>query len=815
MVTRRQFLQGAAALTLLGGLDPRGALAAPRGQGSAAALTGMAKNGVSRFVDVFVGTGGHGHTYPGASMPWGMAQLSPDTNDFGWDACSGYHQADGSIMGFSHTHLSGTGASDMLDVLVMPAQGEVLLDPGARGLPEHNYYSKFDGAARGQHLTPDMVAHPGKGYRSRYDKASEQGVPGYYRVRLTDHDILAELTATLRAGLHRYTFARDGKAHLLVDLAHGYHDDPKVPCKVSDATLKLVGKDTLVGGRRVHQWANGRHIYFAMKLSRPFTQATLYSENQPLPSGTGEATGAHLKAALHLDDAAKAPLLVKVGISAVDVAGALRNLESELPGWDFEHVRQAAADSWETELSRIRVDTPSVPVKRTFYSSLYHTMLAPTLFSDVDGRYRGMDLAVHQLPQGQHNYSTYSLWDTYRALHPLYTLYQPDKVPDLVNGLVRMAAESPDGPPVWPLQGVETGTMIGYHSAVVIAEAQAKGFAGVDYAKAWPIFRKRAFDDDYRGLPWYRKLGYIPSDKEGEAVSKTLEYAYDDWALADMAERLGAKDDAQRLRERSRNYRHVFDEKLAFMRPRGADGKWLEPFDPIEMGHFDKWRDYTESNPWVATFLNQHDLYGYMPMFGGVAAFERKLDELFTTSSALPADAPPDIAGMIGQYAHGNEPSHHVAYLYAYTGSHWKTQSRVRMLLETMYPPAPDGLAGNEDCGQMSAWYVLGALGLYAVDPVSTNYVFGSPLLDRAEVALGEGKKLVVTAHGNGPGKPYIQSVSWNGKPWTKSWISHAELAAGGTLAFTMGASPNKRFGAAPADRPPSFGLSATQADKA
>lgn len=806
MVTRRQFLQGAAALTLLGGLDPRGTLAAPRGQGSAAALTGMAKNGVSRFVDVFVGTGGHGHTFPGASMPWGMVQLSPDTNDFGWDACSGYHQADGSIMGFSHTHLSGTGASDMLDVLMMPAQGEVLLDPGDRGLPPYNYYSKFDGAAHGPHLTTDMVAHPGKGYRSRYDQASEQGVPGYYRVRLTDHDILAELTATLRAGLHRYTFAKGGKAHLVVDLAHGYHDDPKVPCKVSDATLKLVGNDTLVGGRRVHQWANGRHIYFAMKLSRPFAAATLYSENQPLPSGTGEAKGTHLKAVLHLDDAAKAPLLVKVGISSVDVAGALRNLESELPGWDFERVRQAAADSWEAELSRIHIDTPSVPVQRTFYSALYHTMLAPTLFGDVDGRYRGMDLAVHQLPQGQHNYSTYSLWDTYRALHPLYTLVQPDKVPGMVNGLVRMAAESSEGPSVWPLQGVETGTMIGYHSAVVIAEALAKGFTGVDYAKAWPIFRKRAFDDDYRGLPWYRKLGYIPSDKEGEAVSKTLEYAYDDWALADMAERLGAQEDAKKLRERSRNYRHVFDDKLTFMRPRGSDGKWLEPFDPREMGHFEKWRDFTESNPWEATFLNQHDLYGYMPMFGSVAAFERKLDELFTTSSKLPADAPPDIAGMIGQYAHGNEPSHHVAYLYAYTGSHWKTQSRVRMLLETMYPPAPDGLAGNEDCGQMSAWYVLSALGLYAVDPVSTHYVFGSPLLDHAEVALGAGKKLVVEAHGNGPGKPYIQSVTWNGKPWTKSWISHAELATGGTLAFAMGATPNKQFGAAPADRPPSFG---------
>ncbi|MDO1527292.1 GH92 family glycosyl hydrolase [Fulvimonas sp. R45] len=810
MVTRRQFLQGAAAVALLGGQAlPRRALATAIGAQAGGARAMAPPTGLARHVDVFVGTGGHGHTYPGATLPWGMVQLSPDTNDFGWDACSGYHQTDGSIMGFSHTHLSGTGASDMLDVLVMPAQGPVLLQPGERGLPDENYRSRYDGTTSGDRLSPDSVAHPGRGYRSRYDKASEQAQPGYYRVRLTDHDILAELTATLRAGLHRYTFAHKGAGHLLVDLAHGFHDDPKVPCKVSDATLKLVGNDTLVGSRRVHQWANGRYIHFALKLSRPFTRAELYSEDQPL-HGAREAKGTHLKAALHVADAGSAPLLVKVGLSAVDIDGALRNLDAEIPGWDFEGVQQAAAAAWERELGRIRIESSSDEVMRTFYSALYHTMLGPTLFSDVDGRYRGMDLAVHQLPKGQHNYSTYSLWDTYRALHPLLTLYQPDRVPDIVNGLVRMAVESPAGPPVWPLQGVETYCMIGYHSAVVLAEAHAKGFQGIDYAKAWPVFRKTAMEGDYRGLAWYRKLGYLPSDKEGEAVSKTLEYAYDDWAMAHFAEAVGAHDDAKHLRQRSRNYRNVFDRKLTFVRPRGSDGAWLQPFDPRGMGHSSKWRDFTESNAWQATFLNQHDLYEYMKLFGGQDAFERKLDALFTTSSELPADAPPDIAGMVGQYAHGNEPSHHVAYLYAYTGAHHKTQARVRMLLETMYRAAPDGLAGNEDVGQMSAWYVLGALGLYAVDPVSTHYVFGSPLLDRAEVELAAGRKLVVQAKGNGHGKPYIQSVTWNGKPWTKSWISHAELAQGGTLEFVMGATPNKRFGAAPADRPPSFGMPAT-----
>ncbi|WP_199097627.1 GH92 family glycosyl hydrolase [Dyella sp. ASV21] len=812
MVSRRQFLQGMGALAVLGtplpSLASQLADAAMSKSGAGGAMAPA--TGVSRYVDVFVGTGGHGHTYPGASMPYGMVQLSPDTHDSGWDACSGYHQADGSIMGFSHTHLSGTGASDMLDVLVMPARGPVLIQAGERGLPDHNYRSRFDGVASATpQLSPDSKAQPGRGYRSRYDKASEQARPGYYRVHLTDHDILAELTSTLRAGLHRYTFQGHGDGHLVVDLAHGYHDDAKTPAAVSDAQLRLLGSDLLVGGRRVHQWANGRHIYFAMRVSRPFSQATLYAEDAALPSGMGEAKGTHLKAVLHFNEVGHGPLLVKVGISAVDIDGALRNLE-EIPGWDFDGVRQAAADTWERELSRIQVESTSLPTLRTFYSALYHTMLAPTLFSDADGRYRGMDLAVHQLPTGQNNYSTYSLWDTYRALHPLLTLFQPDRVPDLVNGLVRMAEESPDGPPVWPLQGVETGCMIGYHSAVVIAEAQAKGFTGIDYARAWPIYRKRAMEDDYRGLPYYRKLGYIPSDKEGEAVSKTLEYAYDDWAVAHMADAAGAADDAKALRERSRNYRHVFDKSQDLMRPRGSDGAWLEPFDPRGMGHSSKWRDFTESNAWEATFLNQHDLYAYMTLFGGQQAFERKLDELFTISSELPADAPPDIAGMVGQYAHGNEPSHHVAYLYAYTGSHHKTQARVRMLLETMYPAEPDGLAGNEDCGQMSAWYVMSAMGLYAVDPVSTNYVFGSPVLDRAQITLAGGRTLEIRTVGNGPGQAYIQSVQWNGRPWTRSWISHAELAAGGTLEFRMGSTPNKAFGADPADRPPAFGQAAT-----
>lgn len=816
MVSRRRFLTGSAtALTALGTglLAPDALAAAIRNTvdryGNGPSGSDASNEPLTSFVDVFVGTGGHGHTFPGATLPFGMVQLSPDTNDTGWDACSGYHQGDGSIMGFSHTHLSGTGGADMLDVLLMPAQGEVMLDPGARGRPDINYHSRYDLPSKPgqpQQLPVDAPITPGPGYRSRFDPGEEHAVPGYYRVRLKDHDILAELTATERAGLHRYTFNQSGKGHLLLDFAHGYRDSPEVPCKVTDAHLKLIGEDTVVGSRHVHQWANGRHIYFAMKLSRPFAQGTLYSDDKALASGSSEVQGKHLKTALYFDNPSSTPLLVKVGISGVDIDGAMRNLDAELPGWDFEQVRNQANAAWERELSRIRVDSPSLDIKRIFYSSLYHTMLAPTLFSDVDGRYRGMDMAVHTLPKGQHNYSSYSLWDTYRAEHPLLTLFQPERVPDLVNGLIRMAAESPAGPAVWPLQGIETGTMIGWHSASVIAEAQAKGFPGIDIEKAWPIYRKRAFDDDYRGLPWYRKLGYDASDKDAEAVSKTLEYCYCDWASARLADAAGATDDANALRHRSQNYANVFDKKLGFVRPRAADGSWLEPFDPRAVGHSKKWRDFTESNAWEATFLNQHDLYHYMALFGGPAAFENKLDELFNMSSALPGDAPPDIAGMVGLYAHGNEPSHHVAYLYAYTGAHYKTQARVRMLLDTMYKAAPDGLAGNEDCGQMSAWYVMGALGLYAVDPVSTHYVFGSPLLARAAINVGNGRRLIVETRGNAAQNRYIQSVSWNAKPWTRSWIAHKDLAAGGTLVFEMGAQPNTRFGAAMQDRPPSFG---------
>jgi predicted alpha-1,2-mannosidase len=505
-------------------------------------------------------------------------------------------------------------------------------------------------------------------------------------VVLKDFGVKAELTATARVGMHRYTFPADPTSHFAIDLAHGVIDPPnRMHTNVSSAEIRVVGNDMVVGGRRVQEWAPGRYIYFAMRFSKPFQSAEIVAGSKALGSSVREAEGTALKCVVKCPTAKGEVIQVKVGISAVSIEGAQKNLEAEIPGWDFDGVRQAANAAWEKELSKIVIETPRADHRKIFYTAFYHAMVAPTLFSDVDGQYRGMDLQVHKLPAGANNYTTYSLWDTYRALHPLYTLVQTERLPDMLNGLILMAEQSPAGVPVWPLQAVETGCMIGYHSAPVLAEAYAKGIRGVDYAKAYPLWRKRAMDDDYRGLGYYRKAGFIPCDKEDESVSKVLEYAYDDWAVAHLARAAGAVEDYKLLLARSRNYKNVLNPSNTFMQGKLENGKWAEPFDPRGMGHSKQWRDFTESNSWQATFLNQHDLYEYMKLFGGERGFVEKLDALFNQSSELPPDAPPDIAGMVGQYAHGNEPSHHVAYLYAYVGEHYKTQARVRMLLETMH----------------------------------------------------------------------------------------------------------------------------------
>ncbi|KQN00352.1 GH92 family glycosyl hydrolase [Sphingomonas sp. Leaf25] len=727
--------------------------------------------------DLFIGTGGDGHTFPGATMPFGMVQLSPDTDTTRWETCSGYHKSDTSILGFSHTHLSGTGIGDMLDVLVVPTRGPVRLEGGPRDNPD-------------------------AGYRQRF--SNEVAEPGYYAVTL-ESGVRAELTVTERTGIQRHRFPA-GPAHILIDMSHLVMEGPNQRPYIDDAALTLEADGSITGTRRVFRWAKGRRIFFAMQLSRKPDRVEFFGDGDA-PAGSTGVKGNRVKAVLHYADAGSAPIVIRTGISTVDLNGAKANLAAEAKHWDFDRYARAARTAWARELDLMTFEGGTQAQRTVASSALYHASIGPTLFSDVDGRYIGLDRQVHSVPKGEAAYSAYSLWDTYRAFHPLQTLIRPARTREFVGDLIRQTQQSPFGPPVWPLQGVETGTMIGWHAVPVLAEARAKGVPG-DYAAAWGGVKKRSFDwstpnlDNSIGVQPYDELGYAPADRIFESVSKTLEYAYDDYAGACIADAAGDAAGAARLRKRSGNWRNVFDVKTGFARARLADGRWAEPFAPNGIAHSKKWRDYTESNSWQATFLNQHDIPGLIAAMGGDAAFEAKLDGLFSASSELPADAPPDISGLVGQYAHGNEPSHHVAYMYAYCGAPWKTQAMVRRLLTEMYHDRPDGIIGNDDCGQMSAWYLLSALGFYPVDPVSAVYVLGSPLFDRAVVRVGGGRRLVVEARGNAPDRPYVQAVRWNGRPWTKSWIAHADLVKGGTLSFDMGATPNKAFGSAPGDRP-------------
>ena len=743
---------------------------------------------MTRYVNIFIGTGGDGHTTPAATVPFGMVQLGPDTYNHGWKWCSGYRYPDSSIMGFSHTHLSGTGVGDMLDVLVMPGTGAVHTSPGA----------------------PDK---PGEGYRSRFSHKDEVAQPGYYSVLLSDYGIKAELSATEHAGIHKYTLPKSDSAHFIVDLAHVMWNTPDDPndkaaaadSHILDSHLSIVGNDTVEGERRTSIWATDRHMYFVMKFSRPFLSAQMVSGDQILDAAAREVSGKASKCLLHYKTSEGETIYVKTGISGVSIEGARKNLDAEIPGWDFAKVQRDAHAAWERELSRVQVRDSSQKNKEIFYTGLYHTMLAPTLFDDVDGQYRGMDGQVHQLRAGAHNYGTFSLWDTFRATHPLYTLTQAQRVPDFINTLIRMSEESSAGMPVWPLAGSETGCMTGYHSAAVIAEACVKHVKGVDFSKAYPAMRKRALVDDYRGLGLDRQLGYIPCDKEPESATKTMEYAYDAWAVAQVARSLGKMDDYKLLLTQAGNYRNLFDKSTGFIRPRLEDGHWAAPFDPKTTGTSKKWRDFTESNSWQGTWAAQHDVRGTIDLMGGREAFVQKLDALFNQSKEINGEVPVDMAGLVGMYAHGNEPSHHIAYLYDYAGAPYKTQARVRSLMDTMYDNQPDGLAGNEDCGQMSAWYVISALGFYAVDPASGNYVLGSPLFDQVAIDLGNGHELTIRAERKSPDEMYIQSVSINGKTYEKTWFGHAMIANGGSIVFKMGAQPNMKFGSATGAAPPSM----------
>lgn len=741
-------------------------------------------------VDPMIGTGGEGHTFPGATAPFGMVQLSPDTDTTCeiracYGHAAGYRYEDPTIQGFSHTHFSGAGHSDLGDVLVMPQAGDaVMLDPG----------------------DPKT---PGSGYRSRFDHAQEVAHPGYYAVRLADSGIGAELTAGNRVGVHRYTFPAGKAAHLLIDLRSSLYN---YPGKTLWSGLHLRPDGMVTGFRETRGWAPGRKLFFAMRFSAPLTDhafvdrdtAVAYKGFQGPGRGSdavAERLGRALEARLDFGTLDR-PLEVRVALSGVDEDAAVANLAAEPGG--FDAIRAATTAAWEAALGRVRIDAPA-PMRRSVYTALYHALLAPSIWSDADGRYRGPDDQVHRA-DGYTFRSTFSLWDTFRAEHPLLTLVQPaTTTTDVVRSLIDSRRVSPWGIlPVWQFAGRETWTMIGYHAAPVIADAYLKGFRGFDADAALDAMVASATYAAYGGLGEYMARGYVPIDKEPEAASKTVEYAYDDWSIARMARAMGRGDVAARFDARAGNWRNTFDPRSGFVRARLSSGAFRTPFDPTAINYGS---DYTEGNAWQYSWFVPQDEAGLIRLLGGDRRTIAKLDAMFDyDNSKLDYSHAEDIAGLIGQYIHGNEPSHHVAYLYDYAGAPWRTQERLAQIVASQYKPTPDGLAGNDDLGQMSAWLVFTALGFYPVAPGSNQYVIGRPFVDRAQITLPDGKAFTVVADGLSPANRYVRSVTLNGRPLTRSYVTDAEVRGGGELRFAMGAVPDKRWGSGAAARP--FSLS-------
>jgi predicted alpha-1,2-mannosidase len=714
-----------------------------------------------------VGTADHGHAYPGATVPFGMVQLSPDTPLQGWDAASGYHYSDSVINGFSHTHLAGTGCGCLGDVLLMPTIGPVRFEAGS----------------------------PGKGYCSRFSHERERATPGDYRVVLDDSGIAAELTATARSGFHKYIFPASGYAHVILDLAHGIGNEPK------DATLTVENDTTLSGSRVSDGWGGKRVVFFVMKFSKPFGSCGIEQNGRPLEASARFGRGQTVKASVNYSTTANEVVLVKVGLSGTGVEGARKNLAAEIPGWDFDGVRAEAVKQWKHVFDAVRVESADAHVRNTFYANLYGTCLAPVLFNDVDGAYRGMDEQNHSGKAFQ-NYTTFSLWDTYRAEHPLLTLLQPGRVDDMVQSLVNEYRETGvHSTPIWPLWGNETWCMIGYHSVSVIADACGKGFQKCNPEAAYAAMRDTAMQDR-NGLKSYRERGYVASATGDQATSRTIEYSFDDWCLARMAEALGHKDDAQLFYRRSANYRNLFDRNVGFFRGRKASGAWRTPFSTTAL----VCDEYTEADAWQYAFGAQHDVPGMINLYGGDQAFIAKLDALFSADSTIDSDIP-DITGLIGQYSQGDEQCHHVAYLYNYAGAPYKTQQRVRQVMRQFYSDTPSGQCGNVDCGQMAAWYVFSALGFYPMNPNSGVYIIGSPVVDKAVIRLDpkryKGRTFTVIAENNGLDNIYIQSASLNNRPLSRAWFTCDELTNGGTLRLVMGPNPNPAWGSAQADRPP------------
>ncbi|NCT19127.1 MAG: glycosyl hydrolase family 92 [Flavobacteriaceae bacterium CG2_30_34_30] len=696
------------------------------------------------YVNPFIGTGGTGHTFPGATLPFGMMQLSPDTRvDGSWEGCSGYHYSDRYIYGFSHTHLSGTGISDYGDVLLMPAN-EVIFNNGFNGK---------------------------KGYRKSFSHDNETASPGYYSVLLDSINVKAELSVSKRSGMHRYQFPSNENQFLILDLEHRDH--------LLDHKIQKVNDFSISGYRHSKAWAEDQRLFYFMQFSHPIKNITYAFENTQ-SSKKNKFKGR--KAAIEFDNPNNEPLLVKIGISAVDENGAKNNLLTEIGDKSFKSLQAEAEAIWEQQLKKIVIESEKTDYKTIFYTAMYHAMIAPNLYTDVDGRYRGMDLEIHNTNFDY--YTVFSLWDTYRAAHPLYTIIEQERSNDFIKTFL---AKYDEGGmlPIWDLAGNYTGCMIGYHAIPVITDAYQKGLRDYDVEKAFTAMKHSAMQDKL-GLTDFKKLGFISVEAESESVSKTLEYAYDDWCIAQMAKDLNKVEDYKLFTERAQYYKNVFDPETRFMRGRFRN-TWFAPFDPYEVNF-----NYTEANAWQYSFYVPQDVSGLINLLGGKTELEQFLDELFTAENKTSGRHQVDITGLIGQYAHGNEPSHHMAYLYNFVNKPHKTQEKVHQILTEQYFNAPSGISGNEDCGQMSAWYIFSSLGFYPVTPGSNQYIIGTPLFDKASINLENGKTFTIVAHQLSNTHIYIEKVALNGKNYPYSYINHQDIVNGGTLEFFMTEKPTE-----------------------
>ncbi|WP_459186926.1 GH92 family glycosyl hydrolase [Parabacteroides sp. APC149_11_2_Y6] len=698
----------------------------------------------TQYVNPFIGTDFTGNTYPGAQVPFGMVQLSPDNGLPGWDRISGYFYPDSTIAGFSHTHLSGTGAGDLYDISFMPVTRPYKEAPAPLGI-----YSSF----------------------SHNEEAASAG---YYRVLLKDYNINVELTATERCGIQRYTFPK-AESSVFLNLKKAMNWD-----FTTDSYIEVLDSVTIRGYRFSDGWAKDQHVYFKTRFSKPFVAC--HMDTTAINTKEKGRIGTAYIARFDFNTEKDEEILVTTAISGVSMDGAAQNLQAEAPKNDFDLYHRQAVANWNKQLSKIEVKSPVTDDLVNFYTAMYHSMLAPTIYSDVDNSYYGPDKKAHKT-DGWVNYSTFSLWDTYRAAHPLFTYTQPERANDMVKSFLAFYEQN-GRLPVWNFYGVETDMMIGYHSIPVIVDAYLKGIGSFDAERALAACVATANIDDYRGIGLYKKLGYVPSD-EHWSLSKTLEYAYDDYCIARMAEKMGKKELADEFYKRSQNYRNAYNPVTSFMQPRNKKGEFASNFSPD-----DYTEDICESNGWQYFWSVPQDLDGLISLVGGKERFTQKLDSMFTYVPHTDEELPIFSTGMIGQYAHGNEPSHHVIYLYNKVGQPWKAQQYVAEVLHELYKNDPAGLCGNEDCGQMSAWYVFSAMGFYPVDPVSGQYEIGTPLFTEVKMHLNNGKVFTILAPAASHENIYIQSVKLNGKPYDKSYITHEQIMNGDTFEFEMGNKP-------------------------